>query len=84
MQQVNNTNCGQCADQKDHVEPAMVEVEVESAQNLGDDHTILGGHVHAHQQHRRAKVHAHDLGHDQHNNVGRFAGRDFVEKLKPK
>lgn len=81
MQQINYSDCGQSADQKDHIEPAMVEVEVQSAQHLGDDDAILRRHVHAHQQNRRAEVHAHNLGHDKHNDVRRFAGRDFVEKL---
>lgn len=51
----------------------MVKIEVESAEDFGDDHAVLGRHVHPHQQDGRAKVHAHDLRQHQHYDVRRFA-----------
>ena len=43
---------------EDDVEPLVVEVELELSEHLCDDQTVLRRHVHAHQKHRRDKVHA--------------------------
>ena len=42
--------------QEHHVKPPMVEVELEVAQHLGDDGSVLLGHVHPHQDHHRHEV----------------------------
>lgn len=81
VQHIDYADRRQRTDQKYHIEPPVIEVKVQTAQHLGDDYPVLGWHVHAHQQHRRAEVHAHDLRHHQHNDVRRLAGRDLVEEL---
>lgn len=81
VQQIQNHNCRQWANQKNGVKPPMVEVKVQSAQHFGNYDTIFGGHIHAHQQHRRAEVHSHYLRHNQHNDVAGLARRNFVEEF---
>lgn len=81
MQQIQNDNCSEAADEKNGIEPPMVEVKVKSTQHFGDYDPIFCRHIHAHQQHGRAKVHAHYLRHDQHNYVRGLARADFVEEL---
>ena len=66
----------------------MIKVELEIAQHLGDDGPVLRRHVHPHQHHHGPgqvshtdgqgderdlhEVHPHDLGEEQHKNVGTF------------
>lgn len=58
MSDVHENDAGQSADQKNDVEPAMIEAELEIAENLRYDHSVLSRHVHSHQQHRGNKVHS--------------------------
>ena len=55
---VEEEDAGESADQEDDVEPAVVEIKLQLPQDLGDDGAILQRHTHAHEQHRRHKVHA--------------------------
>lgn len=59
----------------------MEKVELQAAEHLGDDDPVLGRHVHANENDRRAEVHAHELRQDEHDDVGRFTRRYFVEEL---
>jgi len=56
-----------------HMYFLYLEVKVQISQNFCDDHPILGRHVHAHQQHRGAEVHAHYLAQNQDDYVARLA-----------
>lgn len=60
----------------------MIEIEMQSAEYFSDNDPIFGWHIHTHQQHRRTKIHAHNLCENQHNDVRRFTRRYFVEKLQ--
>lgn len=79
--QVENDDGGQGADQEYDIEPTVIEIKVQIAQHLCDDHPVLGWHIHAHQQHRGTEVHAHDLAQNQHDYVARLARRNAVEEL---
>lgn len=54
---------------------------MESSEHFGDNYTILGWHIHAHQQDRRAEIHSHYLGHYKNDDIWGFAGGDFVEEF---
>lgn len=56
--QVEEEDAGQSADQENDVKPAVVEIELQLPQDFGDDAAVLQRHAHAHEQHRRHKVHA--------------------------
>ncbi len=74
----------QGADEKDNIKPAMVEVELQVAQHLGDDHAVLRGHVHAHEQNRRNEIHSHCLSQKQYDDIGRLAAWHRVKELEVK
>ena len=70
-----------CGDQKDYVEPAVVEFKLQVAEHFGDNGTILLGHVHTHQENGGDKVHSHQFGQRKYDDVRRFGRGDGVEKL---
>ena len=58
MRYVQEDDTRQSADEEYDVEPTMVEAELELAEDLGYDHSILGRHVHSHEQDCGNKVHS--------------------------
>lgn len=58
VSQIEEQDAGEGTDQEDDIEPAMVEVELQLPEDLGDDGAVLQGHAHADQQHRGHEVHA--------------------------
>lgn len=69
MREIQHEYAGQGAHKKYDVKPSMIKVELQIAKDLRDYCPILGRHVHPHEQDTRAKVHAHYLGKNQHNDV---------------
>lgn len=81
MGQVEEEDAGESADQEDDVKPAVVEVKLQFSQYLSHYSAVLQRHAHPHQEHRRHKIHAHDLSQDEHNDIGGLAAGDGIEKL---
>lgn len=79
--QIQYNNGSEGADQKYNIEPTVIEVEVQIAKDFCNNHTILGWHIHAHQQNWWAEIHAHNLTQNQYNNVAWFAGWNTIEEL---
>ena len=48
MGEIKKSNRGQCADKKNHVKPSVIKRKLKISQNLSDNGTVLGGHVHTH------------------------------------
>lgn len=63
VSQVEEQDAGERADQEDHIEPAVVEVELQLPEDFGDDGAVLQGHAHSDQQHRGDEVHALEVKH---------------------
>jgi len=49
MSDIEEGDGGKRRHQKDDVKPTMIETELEIAQHLGDDFSVLKGHVHPHE-----------------------------------
>lgn len=82
MRDVEKDDTGHRADQKDDIEPAMIEVELQIPQHLCQHHSVHRRHIHPHQEHRRKEIHAHDLGQHEHDDVRRLAAGYRVEELR--
>jgi hypothetical protein len=55
-------NCADSSHQEHDIEPPVVEVKLQLAEDFSNDGTVLYWHVHPHKQDHRHKVHSHDLG----------------------
>lgn len=85
VSQVEEQDAGERADQEDHVEPAVVEVELQLPEDFGDDGAVLQGHAHADQQHRGDEVHALEVKQASPHvtlHVVRDGSKDMVNYLK--
>lgn len=49
MEHVEDEDGREGTDQEDHIEPSVVEIEMESTEDLGDYNTVLCWHIHPHQ-----------------------------------
>lgn len=58
VSQIEEQDAGESTDQEDHVEPPVIEAELQLPEDLGDDGAVLQGHAHADEQHRGHEVHA--------------------------
>lgn len=58
VSQIEEEDAGEGTDQEDHVEPPVIEAELQLPEDLGDDGAVLQGHAHSDQQHRGHEVHA--------------------------
>lgn len=61
VSQIEEQYAGESTDQEDHIEPTVVEVELQLPEDFGDYGAVLERHAHSDQQHGGDEVHAHYL-----------------------